>query len=170
MSVILPSSGAPRSIMSKIATVAGKTTADVVVENDSVDITIYVISAEGTRLDIKVQELGDNVLNIRTIHTFDTIIAFSAEPTVITLPVKGRLLFTAEYNGATSFEIHGKGTSASAGTQSIKLVGPDDDIANVLTRDGNKSLSVVDLRAESLLQNIYDQLLLQTALLEQITE
>ncbi len=115
MTVTLPSTGKPRSILNVTDTVRNSKSVDVVVEGDAASLTLYVGSlGQGVYLDVKVEQLGDASNNNTIIYRFPQVSSTGIEPISTSLLSKGRWRITAEYTGSIDFEIYGKTLSASA--------------------------------------------------------
>lgn len=125
MSVTLPSTGKTKEIFNITATAAGSSICPVVVENDAISLTCFVVSmGSGDTLDIIVEETGNSGLNNKIIHRFPQADRALANPQSIVLAVGGVLKFTAEYTGEVTFELRGRavsGASVSA-TQPVEIV------------------------------------------------
>jgi len=100
--------------MNIVSTGIGKSTMAVVVENDSLSLTVYVSSIGQSVLDIVVYEVGlhdDNKRVLRRLPQYDRA---QGDPKNFIIPTGGRIEIEATYNGSVSFEIHGKAVSAYA--------------------------------------------------------
>lgn len=130
MSVTLPSTGKTRSIFDLVATSAGSKVCEVVVENDAVAVTCFVVSlGSGDVLDITIEETGNSPLNSKLVHRFPQASRALSNPQSMVIPVGGALKFTATYTGAVTFEMRGRAVSGASITavQEVELVTTEAD-------------------------------------------
>lgn len=134
-SLSLPHTGRPRQILGISSSGYGKETKEVVVEDDAISITCYTASlGVGATLNIKIEQIGNNLDNVKLIKRFDTITIAGAPPYTESFNVGGTLRITAEYTGAVTFDMQGRAISGSSavadGIQKVTVIPNEADLVH----------------------------------------
>lgn len=129
--IVLPSNGRPKQIIDIENCTSGRKIQDIVVENDAISLTYYVaeLSNNGS-VSIKIDEIGHNGENIRTISEDPALTRITDVPINKILLVGNKLRLTVAYSGSTTVDISARAVSASAalldGRKQTVIIEPTD--------------------------------------------